>query len=115
MVSWVKVSDPYETRLAGQSEGGGSGRVRSGGFSISRVGSGQNIFKSHGSGRVGSAVFKIWRVVSGQEVLKSRGSGRVKSAHLQIFVGWVESGQLTRPDRTREVGPDPRKALHKTT
>ena len=80
-----------------------------------RVGSGQEVLKSHGSGRVGSGDFQISRVASGQvgsavfkisrvgssrvkKVSISRGSGRVKSTHLKKF-----AGHPTRPDPTREV------------
>ena len=64
-----------------------------------RVGSGDDILKSHGLGRVGSRGFKISRagsgrvnrlqnlagqVGSGQEVSKPRGSGRVGSRGFQI-------------------------------
>ena len=67
---------------------------------MSRVGSGPvNIFfKSRGSGRVGSRGF--------QTLADQVGSGRDMSNFAR-----VGSVYLTRPDPTREVGPDRRKAL----
>ena len=57
----------------------GSGRVRIKYlFEISRVGSGQEVFRSRGSGQVWSRVLQILRVGSGQECFKSHGSGRVR-------------------------------------
>ena len=52
----------------------GSGLVNEFSNLAGRVGSSQEVFKSHGSGRVGSG-----RVGSGQEVFKYLGSGRVGS------------------------------------
>jgi len=60
-----------------------SGRVNNFSFLAGRVGSGEEIFKSHVSGRVGSRVFRISRVGSGRggsihEVFKM---SRVGSSH----------------------------------
>ena len=71
MVSRVKETRPARNPcLTGQWEGDGSGQIESGGFKMSRVGSGrvgsrQEIFISHGSGRVEPTVVKISRVGSG--------------------------------------------------
>ena len=90
--------DPDETRTSqvtrSSSDRVVSGRVNTLSNLAGRVGSGQEVLKSHGSGRVGSGRvgssrvkrFRnlAGRVGSGQEVLKSRGSGQVGSGGFQI-------------------------------
>ena len=96
MVSRVKVTRPvWNPWLTGQSEGGGSGRVGSGGFEISRV----------GSGRVRRFPNLTGRVESGQEAFKIL---RVGPGQVNIPPNFRDP---TRPDPTREVRPDPRKTL----
>ena len=68
--------------IAFQMSGVGSGRVKS--FFIPRAGSGRV-----GSGRVGSRGFQISRVGSGQEFFKSHGSGRVESRGDEKLTGRV--------------------------
>ena len=78
--------DPrHDLYLTGQSEGGGSGRVRSTGLKISRVRSGRVRRLSNLTGRVGS----------GQQLFKSRWSGRVGPRGFQSLAGRVGSKQHT--------------------
>ena len=105
--------DPHETRVPRVNRNA-AGRVGSGQevFEILRVGSARlNKFSSL-AGRVGSNAFQNSRVGTSRvkRFSNSRGSGRVRSKHVNIArVG--SSGDPTRPDPTREVCPDPRKAL----
>ena len=71
----------------------GSGWVRSLRNVAVRVGSGEEIVKSHGSGRVSSFSNLAGRVGSGRvkKLSELRGSGRVKPTHLETFVGRVGS------------------------
>ena len=46
---------------------------------------------------------------------QSPGSGRIRSRYLKIFAGRFGSADPTRPDPTREVWPDPQKALENFT
>ena len=105
--------DPHETRVPRVNRNA-AGRIGSRGVRnlTGRLGSAQQVFKSRRSGRVGSNAFQNSRVGTSRvkRFSKSRGSGRVRSKHVNI--ARVESsGDPTRPDPTREVCPDPRKAL----
>ena len=79
-------SDPREirtsrvTRSVASRVGSGQQAFKSRG----RIGSSQEVFKSHGSGRVRRFPNLTGRVGVGQEVLKSRASGRVGSGGFKI-------------------------------
>ena len=77
-----------------------TGRVGSGGFQTSRVGSGQEIFESHGSGRVNSFSDLAGRVGSGQEAGKISRVGMGQANTPRHFRGSVHP---TRLDPTHEV------------
>ena len=87
--------------------------VSHGSIGIWPVGSGQEVFNISLSGRVGSKGLQIPRVESGQEVSKISRVGSGHDPTSQYFRG--SSGQLTRPDPTREVLPDPRTGLQYST
>ena len=91
-----------------------------------RVGSGQEVFEIFrvGSARLNKFSSLAGRVGSGQQFSKNRGSAQVGSRGSQNLAGQVGSGQNmfniarvgssgdpTRPNPTREICPDPRKAL----
>ena len=62
---------------------------------MGRVESGQEVIESRGSGRrVGSGGFQMSRIGSGRV-----GSGRVGSRHLKQFAAQVGSGRVTDPTR----------------
>ena len=69
---------------------------------MGRVESGQEVVESRGSGRrVGSGGFQMSRIGSGRVGSGRVGSGRVKTSKTICGSGWVGSGH--RPDPTRPV------------